>query len=121
MKILITGFDAFGKDDFNPSFEAIKGLPDTINGLEVIKLQLPTKYVEASEIIIDYLDKHKLDYVFLCGQAAGRKEITLEKFAVNIMDARISDNANYMPKDVTILDEGEAAYETSINLSEMER
>lgn len=121
MKLLITGFDAFGKDDYNPSFEAIKALPDKIHDVEVIKLQLPTKYLEASSIIIDYLDNNTVDYVFLCGQAAGRKEITLEKFAVNVMDARIADNAEYIPKDITILDEGETAYETSIDLIAMEK
>lgn len=120
MKILITGFDAFGKDQTNPSYEAIKKLPSTINGVEIIKKQLPTKYLEASTIIKDLLDKDSFDYVFLCGQAAGRKEISLEKIALNIMDARIEDNAGYQPKDVVIKEEGEIAYQSDIDLIGME-
>ncbi len=120
MKVLITGFDAFGDDDYNPSFEAIKKLPDKINSLQIIKKQLPTKYIDASLNVIDFLNENNVDYVILCGQAAGRKEITLEKFAVNTMDARIKDNAGYHPKDITILESGAVSYETSLNLSDME-
>lgn len=121
MKLLITGFDAFGKDDYNPSYEALKALPDTIKGISIKKIQLPTKYIDASRIIIDYLSENDVDYVFLCGQAAGRKEITLEKYALNIMNSTINDNAQYMPYDITIVNGGEIAYETSLNLEKMSK
>ena len=35
--LLITGFDPFGGDTVNPSWEAVKRLPDTIGGYELIK------------------------------------------------------------------------------------
>ena len=38
MKILITGFDPFGGENVNPAHEAVKLLPDTIAGAEIIKL-----------------------------------------------------------------------------------
>ena len=42
MKILVTGFDPFGGDKINPAIEAVKRLPDEINGAEIInwKFQL---------------------------------------------------------------------------------
>ena len=44
MKILITGFDPFGGETVNPAFEAVKLLPDTIAGAEIIKLEVPTRF-----------------------------------------------------------------------------
>ena len=41
MKILITGFDPFGGETVNPAYEAVKLLPDTIAGAEIIKLEVP--------------------------------------------------------------------------------
>ena len=38
-KLLITGFEPFGKDRINPSWEAVKRLPDVIGGFELLKLQ----------------------------------------------------------------------------------
>ena len=42
MKILITGFDAFGGEKINPSIETVKRLPDVIAGAEMIRLEIPT-------------------------------------------------------------------------------
>ena len=41
MKILVTGFDPFGGDKINPAIEAVKRLPDEINGAEIIKIVSP--------------------------------------------------------------------------------
>ena len=42
MKVLLTGFDPFGGESVNPAFEAIKLLPDTIAGAEIVKVEIPT-------------------------------------------------------------------------------
>ena len=39
MKILVTGFDPFGGEKINPSYEAVKRLPDMINDAEIIKME----------------------------------------------------------------------------------
>ena len=44
MKVLITGFDPFGGESINPALEAVKALPDTIAGAEIIKLEIPTVF-----------------------------------------------------------------------------
>ena len=44
MKVLITGFDPFGGESVNPALEAVKALPDTIAGAEIIKLEIPTVF-----------------------------------------------------------------------------
>ena len=48
-RVIVTGFDAFGEETINPSFEAVQGLPDTIMGAEIIKQQLPTVFQQSAE------------------------------------------------------------------------
>ena len=43
--ILITGFQPFGGERVNPSFEAVKRLPDEIGGFRLVKLELPVALV----------------------------------------------------------------------------
>ena len=96
MKILLTGFDPFGGETVNPAFEAVKLLPDTIAGAEIVKQEVPTEFIRA-----------------------GRSAITPEKVAINLMDGRIADNAGYQPIDVTIQEDGETAYFTSLPVKAM--
>ena len=49
----------------------------------------------------------------------GRSAITPEKVAINLMDGRIADNAGYQPIDVTIQEDGETAYFTSLPVKAM--
>ncbi len=121
MKVLITGFDAFNKDTYNPSFEAIKMLPDMINNYEIIKKQLNTKYIDAQSQLELLMSEHHPDFVILCGQAAGREKVSLENVALNVMNSTIFDNANYMPKDEVIIEGGPYAYTSSIDLIKLEK
>lgn len=51
MKILVTGFDPFGGDKINPAIEAVKRLPDTIEGAKIIKLEIPTVFNKSAEVV----------------------------------------------------------------------
>ena len=119
MKILITGFDPFGGETVNPAYEAVKLLPDTIAGAEIIKLEVPTRFHRAGAVLEDAMQRHKLDAVICVGQAGGRAAITPEKVAINLMDGRIPDNAGYQPVDVPIWEDGETAYFTSLPVKAM--
>lgn len=116
MKLLITGFDAFGQDKINPSYQALLKLPDQINEIEIIKRQLPTKYKMSQEVLIKAIEEVKPDFVIAVGQAEGRKEISLEKVALNLMTANIQDNAGFKPVDQVIEPTGETAYFTNLPL-----
>ena len=76
MKILVTGFDPFGKEAINPSYEALKLLPDFIDGAKVIKLEVPTSFKKGPQTTIDAIEKHRPDYVLCLGQAGGRSQMT---------------------------------------------
>ena len=44
MKALVTGFEPFGGDRVNPSFEALKRLPRRLGVLDITTRSLPVDY-----------------------------------------------------------------------------
>lgn len=110
MKILVTGFDPFGGEKINPAFEVIKALPNEIEGAEIIKLEVPTAFYTSIERTIKEIEDIKPNIVLCIGQAGGRFNVSIEKVAININDARISDNLRQQPIDEFISEEGETAY-----------
>ena len=109
MKIIVTGFDPFGGEKINPSIECVKALPE-IEGVELIRLELPTVFKESAKRLNDVIKDVKPDAVLSVGQAGGRARITMERIAINIDDARIPDNISQQPIDEAIQFDGEAAY-----------
>ncbi len=119
MKVLITGFDPFGGESINPALEAVKKLPNTISNAEIIKLEIPTVFKKSLEKIEANILAHKPDIVISIGQAGGRFGITPERVAINIDDARISDNEKNQPIDLKVFEDGENAYFTTLPIKAM--
>lgn len=113
MKIIVTGFDPFGGEKINPSIECVKALPD-IEGVELIRLELPTVFKESAKRLNEVINDVKPDAVLSVGQAGGRAGITMERIAINFDDARIPDNISQQPIDEAIQLDGEAAYFTTL-------
>ena len=113
MKIIVTGFDPFGGEKINPSIECVKALPD-IEGVELIRLELPTVFKESAKRLNEVINDVKPDAVLSVGQAGGRAGITMERIAINVDDARIPDNISQQPIDEVIQLDGEAAYFTTL-------
>ena len=109
MKIIVTGFDPFGGEKINPSIECVKALTE-IEGVELIRLELPTVFKESAKRLNEVINDVKPDAVLSVGQAGGRAGITMERIAINVDDARIPDNISQQPIDEEIQVEGEAAY-----------
>lgn len=110
MKVLVTGFDPFGGEEINPAFEVVRAIEDTIAGASIIKLEVPTVFYKSIQLVAHAIEVHKPDIVMAIGQAGGRSEITIERIAINIDDARIPDNEGNQPIDQVIVDNGENAY-----------
>lgn len=119
MKILITGFDPFGNDTINPSYEAVKLLPNKILNAEIIKLEIPTVMTKSIDTVIEKIKETKPDVVINVGQAGGRFTITPEKVAINLNDFRIPDNEGNQPSDQAIVIGGENAYFTTLPIKAM--
>lgn len=110
MKILITGFDAFGGEKINPASLILDKLGDEIDGHKLEKLLLPTKFVGSADILEKKIIQTRPDIIISLGQAGGRTDITVERVAINIADASIADNDGKMPIDEKIRWDGENAY-----------
>lgn len=119
MKILVTGFDPFGNETINPAIESVKRLPDSIEGHEIIKLEINTVAFKSLAQIKEAIIKHQPDVVLSVGQAGGRFDITVEKVAINLDDFRIKDNEGNQFIDRKIFADGESAYFSSLPVKAM--
>ena len=119
MKLLLTAFDPFGGDAVNPALEAVKLVADKIGRFDIVKLEVPPVFRKSIERVAQAIEEEKPDAVLCIGQAGGRFEITPERVAINIDDARIKDNEGNQPIDTKIFEDGENAYFTTLPIKAM--
>ncbi len=119
MKILLTGFEPFSEDLFNPSWEAVKLLPEQIEERQIIKTCLPVVFGKAADMLIEKIRETKPDAVICTGLAGGRKAVTPELIAVNLRSAGIPDNDGQQPVWEKILEDGEDGIFTKLPVREM--
>ena len=118
--VLLTGFDPFGGQPVNPSWQAVQALHDSrIAGHRVIGAELPTVFQESVQSLRVLLRQHRPTLVICCGQAGGRSALSLERIAINVDDARIADNRGAQPVDRPVVPGGPAAYFTSLPIKAM--
>lgn len=118
-KLLITGFDPFGGETVNPSWEAVRLLPEEIGACRLTKLQIPTVFGRAAETVLAAAEKLQPDVILCIGQAGGRSGVTPEVVAINLREARIPDNAGSQPADVSVVENGPAAYFATVPVRAM--
>lgn len=118
--MLLTGFEPFGGETTNPSWLVAQALHgEVIAGVKVMALQLPCVFGVALAQLQRALDQHHPQLVLALGQAAGRRELTPERVAINVDDARIPDNAGAQPVDAPVVPGGPAAYFSSLPIKAM--
>ena len=109
-KLLITGFEPFGGESINPSWEAVKLLPSEVGGYSLTKLLIPVTFGGAAEAVINEAEKIDPQVILCIGQAGGRDAVTPELVGINLRHGSIPDNDGHQPKDEPIVDGGEKAY-----------
>lgn len=119
MKLLLTAFDPFGGDAVNPALEAVKLVQTKIDDVDVVKLEVPTVFHKSIDKVAEAIEREKPDAVLCIGQAGGRFELTPERVAINVDDARIKDNEGQQPIDVPIFEDGENAYFATLPIKAM--
>jgi pyroglutamyl-peptidase len=114
-KILVTGFEAFDKSAINPSAEIVKAL----KGDDLVTAILPVVFGQASAQLRELIDLHKPSAVLCLGQAEGRSEMTPERIAINLENARIADNAGNQPLEQRIMADGPDGHFSTLPLEKM--
>lgn len=118
--VLITGFEPFGGESVNPSWEVVSGLDNAIiGGCRVVARLLPCVFGEALVVLNGAIDALSPSLVLAVGQAGGRTDITVERVAINVDDARIADNQGQQPVDVPIVADGPAAWFSTLPIKAM--
>lgn len=120
-KLLITGFDPFGGETVNPSWEAVRLLPETVNGWQLAKRQIPTVFGKAAEAVLAAAEEVQPDAILCIGQAGGRSAVTPEVVAINLREARIADNEGVQPQNEPVVRGAPAAYFATVPVREMVR
>lgn len=120
MKVLLTGFEPFGGESINPSWEMLKAVQAPA-GMQLEKMLLPVSFRKAPALIEEKIKSLRPDVVLSLGQAGGREGISLERLAVNLADARIADNDGFQPRDEALQAAGPAAYFSTLPLRRMEK
>lgn len=118
-KLLITGFDPFGGESINPAWEAVRLLPDVIRDFELVKLEIPTVFGAAAQVVIDKAEEIHPDAIISVGQAGGRAAVTPEMVGINLRDASIPDNMGALPCDIPIAEGSPAAYFSTLPVRAM--
>lgn len=119
MKILLTAFDPFGGEKVNPALESVKLVADKIGDVEVAKVEVPTVFRKSIATVQAAIEREKPDAVLCIGQAGGRLDMTPERVAINIDDARIKDNEGNQPVDTPIFEDGAPAYFATLPIKAM--
>lgn len=120
-KLLITGFDPFGGETVNPSWEAVRRLPDRIGDIEITKMQIPTVFGKAFKCVLDAAQSMQPDFIICVGQAGGRKGVTPEAVGINLREAAIPDNEGNLIQNEPIIKDAPAAYFSTVPVREMVR
>lgn len=115
MRILLTGFEPFGKATLNPSGEIVK----QISGDNIVTAILPVAYAQSAEKLLALIAEHNPDVVISLGQAEGRTHISPERIAINLDDARLADNDGVVRNDVPIVFGGPVAYESTLPIKDI--
>lgn len=118
-QLLITGFEPFGGETVNPSWEAVRLLPETLGDYKLTKLQIPTVFGRAAGTVLETARTLHPDVILCIGQAGGRSGVTPEVVGINLREARIPDNAGNQPENVPVVENAPAAYFSTVPVRAM--
>ncbi|MET7991436.1 pyroglutamyl-peptidase I [Amycolatopsis sp. NPDC005232] len=112
MTVLLTGFAPFGSSAVNPSWQAALLVASRRD--DVISVELPVEFEASLPALRAAIEEHRPSLVVCAGEAGGRVAVTPERVAINLIDARIPDNAGAQPIDVPVIADAPAAYFTTL-------
>ena len=119
--VLLTGFEPFDKAAVNPSWEAVRQLDGVqlCEGVQMVSRCLPCAFATAAETLLQLINELRPAMVIATGLGPGRSDISIERVAINVNDARIPDNLGAQPIDTAVVDGGPAAYFSTLPIKGM--
>jgi pyroglutamyl-peptidase len=129
-RVLLTGFEPFGGDSINPSAllaQALHGARLTSTPTHrresvtaVIQSRvLPCAFDQALRALFDAISDVQPSMILATGLAAGRSDLSFERVAINLVDARIADNLGHQPIDECVLPTRRNAYFSNLPVKVM--
>ncbi|PFG19739.1 pyroglutamyl-peptidase I [Serinibacter salmoneus] len=113
--VLVTGFEPFGGDATNSSWEVAREVARTWEGPGVlVPERLPVTFAGAPLALREAITRVRPAVVLCLGLAAGTDRVRLERVAINLADARIPDNDGAQPVDEPVDPAGPAARFTTL-------
>jgi pyroglutamyl-peptidase len=101
--ILVTGFEPFGGEAVNASWEAARKLDGwRLGEFAAVAHLLPCAYDASVKELIRAIETLKPEAILMTGQAAQRAVVCVERFARNLDDAAAPDNLGHLRKAVAI-------------------
>ena len=102
-RILLTGFEPYWDYPENSSWEVACGVAARgMKGVELAVELMPVCFSSVAQVLRAAVRKHTPDIVIMLGQSGGSDRVKLERVALNMMDARITDNDGYTPDEEVI-------------------
>jgi pyroglutamyl-peptidase len=101
--ILVTGFEPFGGETVNASWEAAQKLEGWRHGDTVaVTRLLPCAYDASVKTLVNAIETLRPDALLMTGQAARRAVVCVERFAHNLDDATAPDNDGALRRGLRI-------------------
>lgn len=114
--ILVTGFEPFGGYDTNISHDIVSALSaESDRSMAVSTIVLPVDIKQAPRLLAARLRRLRPTWCLMLGQDATRASISVERVALNVCDFNCPDNAGNMYVDQRVVDNGPAAYFSTIS------
>lgn len=111
-QVLVTGFEPFGGDAINPSWEVAKALDGSRlgDGALIRAALLPCAFDAVQQALEAAIEVHRPRLLIALGLAGSRTELGVERVALNWCDARMADNAGQQPMDQPVVPGAPMAY-----------
>ena len=110
-QVFITGFEPFGQRSVNRSWETAKHF---IGKDSITVLRLPISFADAHKILLSELESVDYGLIVMLGETSTTTDaVRLERVALNMKDASVSDNDGVKPDEECLIATAPTAYFTT--------
>jgi pyroglutamyl-peptidase len=119
VRVLVTGFEPFGGESINPSWEVARQVGAHLSGMSEVDIAcalLPVDPHAVRDQLERAIQESDPDLIVMLGQAGGRFQLAPERVGINLVTCADGD---CLPHEEPIEPDGPAAYFTTLDLKLM--